>query len=98
MDRVVNCNHEAVKVKSQNLPESGVDCDGIREAIQAREKLQKYHRQSSMPPVSWENAAIRLSGLSQRSSNAIFAKLRDMQKKPLYSQICIHEFHHTNAA
>ena len=52
MDRVVNCNHEAVKVKSQNLPESGVDCDGIREAIQAREKLQKYHRQSSMPIVS----------------------------------------------
>ena len=55
MDRVVtisvNRNHEAVKVKSQNPP-LGVDSDGIREAIQAREKLQKYHRQSSMPLVS----------------------------------------------
>ena len=56
MDRVVtisvNRNHEAVKGRSQNPPQGGVDSDGIREAIQAREKLQKYHRQSSMPPVS----------------------------------------------
>jgi len=56
MDRIVtisvNRNHEAVKVKSQNPPKGGVDSDGIREAIQARGKLQKYHRQSSMPLVS----------------------------------------------
>ena len=56
MDRVVtisvNRNHEAVKGKSQNPPQGGVDSDGVREAIQAREKLQKYHRQSSMPLVS----------------------------------------------
>ena len=55
MDRVVtisvNRNHEAVRVKSQNPLQGKIDSDGIREAIQAREKLQKYHRQSSMPPV-----------------------------------------------
>ena len=56
MDRVVtisvNRSLEAVKGKSQNLPQGGVDSDGVREAIQARKKLQKYHRQSSMPLVS----------------------------------------------
>ena len=56
MDRVVtisvNRSLEAVKGKSQNPPQGGVDSDGVREAIQARKKLQKYHRQSSMPLVS----------------------------------------------
>ena len=49
MDRVVtisvNRNHEAVMVKKSDPPEGEVDSDGIREAMQAREKLPKYHRQ-----------------------------------------------------
>ena len=55
MDRVVtrsvNHNHEAVMLDSSQVPpRGGVDSDGIREAIQAREELPTYHRQNPSCP------------------------------------------------
>ena len=49
MDRVVTIsvsrNHEAVMVKGPGPPpRGGAASDGVREALQAREKLPKYHR------------------------------------------------------
>ena len=86
MDRVVtisvNRNHEAVMVKELIPPTGGVDSDGMREAAQGQGQTSKIPSQKIQhaPSFIGEDATIRLIGLSHRSSWAILAVLRGMQK------------------
>ena len=79
MDRVVtrsvNRSHEAVMlIVVRSPPRGGEDSDGIREAMQAREELPTYHRQTHhAPSFIGGDAAIRLIVLSQRSSTTLLA-------------------------
>ena len=59
-------SHEAVMLIVVNPPQGGEDRGGIREAMQAREELPTYHRQTHhAPSFIGGDAAIRLIGLQQ---------------------------------
>ena len=97
VDRVVtisvNRNHKTVMVKSQKLPsEGGWTVMAYGKQCRPGKSFQNTIANiQHAPSFIGENAAIRLIGLSQRSSYAILAKLRDMQKTivfaNLYSQV-----------
>ena len=84
MDRVVtisvNCNHEAVMLKKSDPPEGGWTVIAYGKPCRPGESFQNNpaNTQHALSFIG-EDAAIRLIGLSQRSSWAVLAKLRDMQ-------------------
>ena len=85
MDRVVtisvNRNHEAVMSnKSDPPPRGGWTVMAYGKQCRAGKSFQNTTANTQHAPSSiGEDAAIRLIGLSQRSSWAVLAKLRDMQ-------------------
>ena len=97
MDRVVtisvNRNHEAVMLDSSQVPpEGGWTVMAYGKQCRPGKSFQNTIANTQhAPSFIGEDAAIRLIGLSQRSSYAILAKLRDMQKTivfaNLYSQV-----------
>ena len=73
IDRIVaisvSRSHEAVMVKESDPPQRGVDSDGVREAVQAREELPTHHRQYPACPQFHRGKYRRqMIALSQRSS------------------------------
>ena len=97
MDRVVtisvNRNHEAVMVRKSDPPQRGrwtVMAYG-KQCRPGKSFQNTIANTQHVPSFIGEDAAIRLIGLSQRSSETILAKLRDMQKTivfaNLYSQV-----------
>ena len=93
MDRVVtisvNRNHEAVMLKkSDPPPEGGWTVMAYGKQCRPGKSFQNtISNIQHAPSFIGESAAIRLIGLSQRSSCAIFAKLRDMQKTIVFANL-----------